>query len=219
VHTHAKPFVPAAGSDLLLPLYDPLTRLLGAERLRARLLDRTPIRPGERVLDLGTGTGALAIALAQRFPEARVTALDPDPKALARARAKAASAKVAIDFREGYADALPFAEASFERVVSSLMLHHLTTPVKEAALREVLRVLAPGGTFHVLDFGPPRSRWQRALTHVLHRGDALDDHLAGRIPELLAGAGFAAGREEAYWATAFGTVCAFVGERASLPRS
>jgi ubiquinone/menaquinone biosynthesis C-methylase UbiE len=213
MHSHAKPFIPAAGSDLLLPLYDPLTRLLGAERLRARFLDRAPIRAGERVLDLGTGTGALAIAVKRRFPDAQVSALDPDPKALARARAKAAAAALAVDFREGYADALPFEDGSFERVVSSLMLHHLTTPVKEAALREVLRVLAPGGTFHVLDFGPPRGRLQRALAHVLHRGDHLDDNLAGRIPELLARAGFAAGREEAYWATPFGTVCAFVGER------
>jgi ubiquinone/menaquinone biosynthesis C-methylase UbiE len=213
MHSHGKAFIPAAGSDLLLPLYDPLTRLLGAERLRARLLDRAPIRPGERVLDLGTGTGALAIALARRFPEARVTALDPDAKALARARAKATAAGVAVDFREGFADALPFADASFERVVSSLMLHHLETGAKEAALREVVRVLVPGGSFHVLDFGPPRGRWQRALTHVLHRGDHLEDNLAGRIPELLAGAGFAAGHEEAHWPTAFGTVCAFVAEK------
>jgi SAM-dependent methyltransferase len=212
-HPGAKPFIPAAGRDFLLPLYDPLTKLLGGERVRKHLLDAAPIRPGDRVLEIGAGTGALSLALKRRYPEAALVGIDPDPKALARARAKAAQAGLAIEFREAYGDALPFGDASFERVVSSLVLHHLTTDVKEAALREVHRVLAPGGTLHVLDFGPPRGRLQRALSHLIHSAGDLDDNTAGRIPELMQRAGFAGAREAGYWGSAFGTVSLFAGER------
>jgi ubiquinone/menaquinone biosynthesis C-methylase UbiE len=200
-HPDRKPFIPAAGRDFLLPLYDPLTKLLGGDRVRAHLLDQVGIQPGDRVLDLGAGTGELSIALKRRFPAAVVVGVDPDPKALARARTKAAQAGLAIDFRDGYGDALPFADASFERVVSSLVLHHLTTEVKEAALREARRVLVPGGTLHVLDFGPARSRLQRALAHLIHSDDDLGDNLSGRIPELVARAGFSGAREAGYWGT------------------
>jgi ubiquinone/menaquinone biosynthesis C-methylase UbiE len=214
MHSHAKPFIPAAGRDFLLPLYDPLTRLLGADRLRGRLVERAAIRPGERVLDLGAGTGGLTVVVKRRHPDAAVVGIDPDPKALARARAKAAAAGLEIDFREGYGDALPFGDGSFQRVVSSLVLHHLTTPVKEAALQEVKRVLAPGGTLHVLDFGPPRGFLQRTLTRLLHGDDELGDNIGGRIPELMQRAGFDGAREVAYWPTPFGTVSLFEGERA-----
>src|SRR5690554_559034 len=182
-------YVPAAGVDWLLPLYDPLCRLLGAHRYRERLLDAADLRPGVRVLDLGCGTGALSLQAKARAPGIQLTGLDPDPKALARARAKAARAGVDVRFEQGFGDALPFRDASFDRVVSSLVFHHLTAQAKRDALREVARVLAPGGTLHVLDFGPPRGALDRILLSLFHRDERLDDNLAGRIPALMEEAG------------------------------
>ena len=213
MHSHPRSFVPAAGRDFLLPLYDPLTRLLGGDRVRARLLDQVEIRPGDRVLDLGAGTGALTLALKRRHPGAVVVGIDPDPKALERARAKAARAGLEVEFREAYGDALPFGDGSFERVVSSLVLHHLTTPGKEAALREAHRVLVPGGTLRVLDFGPARGRVQRALGRLVHSDDDLGDNLSGRIPEIVERAGFAGAREASHRGTLFGTVSIYAGEK------
>ena len=74
-------------------------------------------------------------------------------RALARARAKAERAGLEIAFEQGFGDALPFADASFDRALSSFMFHHLPAEQKPAVLRELLRVLRPGGRLHLLDFG------------------------------------------------------------------
>src|SRR5262245_20402759 len=130
-----KHYIPAAGHDLLLPLYDPLLRLLGRqERTHGRLIELASIGPGQGVLEIGCGTGALAVLVKRRYPETRVVGLDPDPKALDRARAKADRAGLEIEWHQGFADALPFADDSFDRVLSSLMLHHLTMTEKQRAL-------------------------------------------------------------------------------------
>jgi ubiquinone/menaquinone biosynthesis C-methylase UbiE len=213
VHSDARPFIPAAGRDWLLPLYDPFNRLLGTERFRRRLLEAAALAPGARVLDLGTGTGELALLVKRLLPAAAVVGVDPDAKALARARAKAARAGLAIDFEQGYADALPFADGRFDAVVSSLVLHHLTHAAKGAALREVARVLAPGGSLHVLDFGPSSGAFGHALSHLVHRGAELADHLAGELPSLMREAGLAEARERERMRSLVGSLSLYEARR------
>src|SRR5215831_11616060 len=106
--THRR-FVPAAGLDWLLPLYDPVQLLLGGDAARAELVREARLEPGQRVLDLGCGTGSLALALARSAPGAEVVGIDPDPKALARARKKFARAGVTVRLDRGFADELPYA--------------------------------------------------------------------------------------------------------------
>ena len=162
-HRHAG-YIPAAGHDFFLPLYDPVLRYLMRERaLRTRFLDLAAIQPGQRVLDLGCGTATLLLLLKERCPSADVVGVDGDPKVLALARAKAEKQGVAIRFDEALATRLPYGDASFDRVLSSLMLHHLTRDEKLQALREVRRVLAPGASFHLADFGPPRNWLARGV--------------------------------------------------------
>jgi len=219
MHSHSDSrrhgFIPAAGVDWLLPLYDPLNRLFGTHRFRERLIDAAAIRPGDRVLDLGCGTGALSVQTKRRHPEAVVTGVDPDAKALARARAAATRAGVAIAFEEGFGGALPFGDATFERVVSSLVFHHLDSAGRSEVLREIARVLAPGGTVSVLDFGPPHGALDHALLSLFHRGDALRDHLEGRIPALMHEAGLAAAREVARMRSPFGSLAIWQAQRAA----
>jgi ubiquinone/menaquinone biosynthesis C-methylase UbiE len=212
-HGHGH-FIPAAGHDRLLPLYDPLNWLLGTARHRAWLVESAGVRAGERVLDLGCGTGDLALALKSRHPGALVSALDPDAKALGRARAKASAAGLEIAFEQGFGDALPYPDASFAHVVSSLVLHHLEPAQKDAALREVARVLAPGGSLHVLDFGPPSGAVTRALTHLLHRGEAVGDQLAGNLLERMRAAGLVDVAERGRRSTALGSLSLYAARRA-----
>ncbi|MDX2176568.1 MAG: class I SAM-dependent methyltransferase [Candidatus Sumerlaeia bacterium] len=199
-HRH---FLPAAGHDLFLPLYDPLTRLLGADAARAQLIAQASLRPGQRVLEIGCGTGSLVVRLTRDNPEVEVAGLDPDPRALARARRKAERAGVSIRFEQGYADELPFEAGSFDAVFSSLMLHHLEEPQQAAALAEVRRVLRPGGALHLLDFaGAERPRG--FLARLLH-----SDHQVAHgttVLDRLRAAGFAEAAETGERSTFFGPV-------------
>jgi len=100
---------------------------------------------GRRTLDVGCGTGAFAVALAERG--GKVWGIDASPEMLAEAQAKEARAR----FRQANAEALPFKDSWFERVVMRLSLHHLD---RTRALREAARVLVPGGKLVVGTFDP-----------------------------------------------------------------
>src|SRR6185312_511813 len=162
-----KAYLPAAGHDWALPFYDPITRLLGGDKVHGELLRQAGIENNHRVLDIGCGTGTLVVALKQRFPGAEITGLDPDPKALARARQKAERARLSVRFEQGFAGELPFADSSFDRVLSSFMFHHLPAEQGEKMLRQVRRVLAPGGSLHLADFTHPEHHGH-GLSHLIH---------------------------------------------------
>lgn len=201
---HPRRFIPAASFDWLLPLYDPLQRLLGTEKARLALVEQAAIRPGHRVLDLGCGTGSLSIAIARACRDAKLTGLDPDPKALARAERKAAQAGLSIRFDRGFGDALPYEAASFDRVVSSLMLHHLTSDEKRATFAEARRVLAPGGELHVLDLGGAHEYRAGRLARWLHHADLLRDNFGNRLAVLMKEAGFSEASEMGHRDAFFG---------------
>lgn len=188
-------YLPAAGHDWALPLYDPLVSLLGGDPTRKTLVEQAGIQPGHRVLDIGCGTGSLALSIKRRHPGADVVGLDPDPKALARARRKAERARVAIRFDQAFSDELPYPDASFDRVFSSFMLHHLQGDEKEKTLREVRRVLTRRGSLHLLDFGGPEAGSRGVLARWLHSGRHLRESSADRVLGLMRRAGFAAPRK------------------------
>jgi ubiquinone/menaquinone biosynthesis C-methylase UbiE len=184
-------YIPAAGHDWALPLYDPIVKLFGGARARKALLDQAAIQPGHRVLDIGCGTGALITLVKRLHSDVDVVGLDPDPKALARARRKAERSAVTIQLDQGYSDELPYPDASFDRVFSSFMLHHLQAGEKEKTLREVRRVLKPGGSLHLLDFGGPESRQNGFLARFFHSSHTLKDNTDSQIIALMSQAGLA----------------------------
>jgi len=182
---HQKHFLPAAGHDLFLPLYDPLVSLLGAARARRELIKQANLQPGQRILDLGCGTGTMVIMLKRQHPQTHVLGLDPDPKALARARRKVQRASVLAHFDQGFSDQLPYKEALFDRVFSSFMFHHLEGDDPEKTLREVLRVLKPDGSFHLLDFAGGENGSHLFRLHVGERlKDYSEDHITGMMRQV-----------------------------------
>ena len=131
-------YLPALSYDRLTPLFDPLLRWSMRElELKRRLIVQAQIEPGQRVLDLGCGTATLTILLKQTHPAAAVVGLDGDPKILAIANAKVATAGVDLTLDHGLAYEMPYPDQSFDRVVSSLVIHHLTTENKRRAFKEI----------------------------------------------------------------------------------
>jgi SAM-dependent methyltransferase len=208
--TVTRTFLPALAFDALTPLYDAVIALTMRERaFKRRLVEQARLAPGQRVLDLGCGTGTLALMLARAEPRAAVVGLDVDPRILGRARRKAARAGIAVDWTLGSAVAPPFPAASFDRVTSSLVLHHLTTPEKQRALAAIRRILRPGGELHVADFGRPDGAYARLAASLFRCFDGPERtaaNLEGRLPALVGEAGFVDVAETERWTTPFGTL-------------
>jgi SAM-dependent methyltransferase len=108
----------------------------------ARLVKFAGVASGQHILDVACGTGVAAIPAARLG--AKVTALDLTPELLERARFNANLAEAEIEFHEGDVEKLPFANATFDVVISQF--GHIFAPRPEVALAEMLRVLRPGGT-------------------------------------------------------------------------
>lgn len=127
---------------------------------RARIWDRLVVLsgacPGDRVLDIGCGTGYFAIRIARAIePGGSVVGIDPSQPMLDYAAAHAPSN---CTFQAAGAEDLPFADASFDVVVSSLAFHHFPTDSRREAVHEMFRVLRPGGRVFIADFHPPSGR-------------------------------------------------------------
>lgn len=179
VHSYYGMTTPSTKSRVLhgeARYYDLLAWLLtfGRERaFRERLVELARLAPGDVVLDVGCGTGTLAIAAKRRVgATGAVHGLDASPEMIDRAQRKAARAGVDVTFHTGIVEALPFPDAQFDVVVSTLMLHHLPRPIREQCAREMRRVLKPGGRVLAVDFTTP-ARERKGLIARFHRHGAL----------------------------------------------
>jgi ubiquinone/menaquinone biosynthesis C-methylase UbiE len=218
-HDHAthRHFVPALGSAWLTPFYDLVSRLLGEQTIKRDLVRQAAIGADTDVLDLGCGTGTLALIVKEVEPRARVTGIDIDPEILAIASGKVDAAGVEIRLVEGSATDPPLPPASFDRVLSTLMLHHLTTPQKREALAAVRALLRPGGELHVADWGKPQNAlmWLASLSFQWFDGaETTGANLRGELPALIAAAGFVDVRETEHRMTPLGTL-SYLSARAS----
>jgi ubiquinone/menaquinone biosynthesis C-methylase UbiE len=150
--------------------FDVLARVLtlGRERtFRQWTLDLAHVQPGHVVLDVGCGTGTLLLAAAERVgPSGAVHGVEPSPEMAAHARHKAAAHRAPLAVVEGSADRLPYAPASFDAVFCTLVVHHLPRSMQEGAIREMRRVLRPGGRVVIVDWQRPQS-FARALISPL----------------------------------------------------
>jgi ubiquinone/menaquinone biosynthesis C-methylase UbiE len=182
-------YIPAAGRDAFLPGYDLLTRVLGMNRAYDTLIAQAELADGLRVLEIGCGTGNVTVRAKRAAPGADVVGSDPDPLALARAQRKARGL-TGIRFERAYAQELPFADGEFDRVLSSMMLHHLDDDVKAGAAAEIHRVLRPGGTLHIVDIGGHMTAHDGLAARFMMRSPHAAGNLGDAIPRLLTNVGF-----------------------------
>jgi ubiquinone/menaquinone biosynthesis C-methylase UbiE len=217
MHATGKTYVSAAGRDWLLPFFDSFTKLLGVETSHRKLIHQAAIGPDHRVLEIGCGTGNMALLAKALNPAAQVAGIDPDPKALSRARRKAQRRQTPVQFDPAFSEDLPYGDASFDRVLSAFMLHHVKPDAKPLTLREAFRVLKPGGSLHLADFEEgerPSGGFHGLIASTLHsRHGSSPRHV---VLDLMSEAGFAEPQEIAHQTTLLGRIVYY---RATRPHS
>lgn len=190
-------YIPGLGKHFLTPLYDVVHHVFGLRPIHQEMITLAGLRDGHGVLDVGCGTGNLLRATGQRHRNVDLVGLDPDPKALARAGRKARRAGITIRLDRGFAQELPYDDGSFDRVFSSLMLHHLDSTSKDALLAEVRRVLRPDGLLVLADAvldEHGHDHWHgRGHRQARTRGrmrEQLRDNVGDAVSQRIAAAGF-----------------------------
>ncbi|MBC7909299.1 MAG: methyltransferase domain-containing protein [Pyrinomonadaceae bacterium] len=210
-------YIPALSYDGLTPLYDSLIRWTTPEQtFKLRLIEQARITRNHRVLDLGCGTATLTLLIKETHPEAAVVGLDGDPKILQIAGRKALAARLDITFNQGMSYDLPYPDAPFDRILSSLVIHHLTHENKIRTLNEVHRVLSDGGEMHIADFGKPHNALMLAASLPWRMFDGMEttsDNVQGALPEMMRRAGFIEVHESARYMTLFGTLSLHVARK------
>ncbi|MEU4701326.1 class I SAM-dependent methyltransferase [Nonomuraea dietziae] len=161
---------------------------LGRRReIFTRLAALSGVRPGDRVLDVGCGTGYLTRILAPIVgPAGRVTGVDASAPMVEHARRRAQGN---CSYQVGEGQALDLPDAGFDVVVSSLAVHHIPAAERGAALREMFRVLRPGGRLLIAEFRPPTNHLLAHLVGLLS-GPAMRHSPHDLLGDLIPAAGF-----------------------------
>lgn len=131
--------------------------------LKNDLLEKARIKDKDRILDFGCGTGTLTIMAKKENPNATVHGVDVDPKIfkIAKNKIKHENLEIRLNIYKGIS--LPYKDKMFDKVLSSLVFHHLLREEKINALEEIYRILKYGGTLYIYIFNRP-------TPSVIHRG-------------------------------------------------
>lgn len=203
-------YVPALRFHWLTPLYDVVVRATTRERcFKQALIRQARVEPGHRVLDLAAGTGTLAIWIKQHQPQAVVTGVDGDSAVLSLATRKAQEAGVSVQFDRALSDCLPYPDAHFDRVVSSLFFHHLSWEYKVRTAHELFRILKPGAELHVADWGRASNPLMRCLFLSIQLLDGFkntQDNVSGKLMAIFEEAGFGQVTTRQNFSTVYGTM-------------
>ncbi len=210
-------YIPALRYEALTRFFDPVVRVTTRERrFKQMLVEQVGLKPGQRVLDVGCGTGTLAIELKTACRGAHVHGVDGDPTVLAIARDKINAKGIAIELHRAMAWEPPFADGTLDRVVSSLVFHHLDRDAKLRTLRALYRVLAVGGELHIADWGRAHGFGMRTAFLAVQALDGFattTDSVEGRLPGFIAEAGFQAVEETRRLRTPLGTISLYRAQR------
>jgi len=209
-------FIPALRYRSLTSLYDPLVRwALRESEFKRDLAEQATVAPGHRVLDLGCGTATLSLIVKRTQPTADVVGIDADSGILRIARQRTEQSGLAVSFQQAMVSAIPYPDCSFDRVLSSLLLHHLSRTNKLRTLREAFRVLQNDGELHVADWGTPLhavSKMGFFFVRMLDGFQNTRDNAQGLLPDLFVEVGFRDVMETGRYTTVFGDLVLYAAK-------
>ena len=202
-----KDYIPALKYGFLTPFFDLFLGLLTPERkFKGALISEAEIKPGQKILDFGCGTATLTIMAKTSCSEADVAGIDIDEKIIEIAEKKVEKSGLSIEIVHYQGGKLPFEDGTFDKVISSLVFHHLTTIQKNTVLNELYRILKAEGSLLIGDFGKPKNFLMAFLSNLLRLLEPIDDNIRGKLPKMIRQAGFQEAVETRYFNTVFGTI-------------
>jgi ubiquinone/menaquinone biosynthesis C-methylase UbiE len=187
-------YIPALKFHWLTNIYDSLISTFMPEKeFKNAIINNANIQDNFKVLDFGIGTATLSIMAYHNRPNATFYGLDIDDKILEIAKKKITSSNIPIDLIKYNGGILPFDNSSFDRIISSLVIHHLSDNQKLSAFKEFNRILKPTGEIHIADWGRANNKIMKGLFHIVQLLDGYDTTTAnvdGKLPEIIKSAGF-----------------------------
>lgn len=203
-------YIPALRFNWLTKLYNPLMAFTMPEvKFKKALIAQANIKDNHRVLDFGVGTATLSLLLKKSVPGSSVTGVDVDDKVLSIAKKRIEENKAEIILTKYDGLKLPYPNNSFDRVITSLVFHHLTPEQKHNSLKEIKRVLKQNGELHVADWGKASSALMRLLFYFVQLLDGFKtttDNVKGLMPAYIENAGFKKVEVKNNYSTIFGTL-------------
>ena len=203
-------YIPALRFNWLTKIYDPLIQWTTPERLfKQDLIIEAGIETEFHVLDFGCGTATLSMMTKSKYPSAFVTGVDVDAEVLAIAQHKLWDFPYPIRLDQYDGMKLPYPDETFDRVISSLVFHHLTPIQKAKAFQEIKRVLKFDGELYIADWGKAENSLMRGLFYGVQLLDGFKttrDNVSGLMPSYLLEAGFLSAKVLKKYRTVFGTL-------------
>jgi len=150
------------------------------------------VKEGDKVLDAGCGTGTLALMLKKQVGNnGLVAGIDVSSGMLKQAKIKSDKENLLIDFRVASIEKIPFSDNFFDLVTSTWVVHQLSLPLKKKGLKEIFRVLRPGGHFLLVDLHRITNPWRAFFNFPFYWwSEGYKIHVQGKLPDLLTETGF-----------------------------
>ena len=210
-----KNYIPALKYNWLTKIYNPLVAFTMPElKFKKTLIQQASIENNYKVLDFGVGTATLSLLVKHKHPEAVVNGVDVDDKILKIAAEKIREQKAEITLTKYDGLILPYPTNHFDRVLTSLVFHHLDKNQKENSLKEIYRVLKPNGELHIADWGKPNNFGMRIAFYLVQFLDGFKtttDNVKGLLPDYMKGGGFENIETSKSFNTIFGTLWLYKG--------
>jgi len=204
-------YIPALRYHWLTKSYDFFLRITFPEKkIKQALIAQLNLKGTETILDFGCGGGTLAIMIKEQYPAVNIIGVDVDDHVLAIAEKKIKNKGLNIPLKKYEGENLPFnRNQQFDKIVSSLVFHHIPTNVKRIILNQLYNIVKPGGELHIADFGKPANLYTKVAFGLFRRFDGVENtkvNAEGFLPDFIRRGGFNDVRVLFHQNTAFGTI-------------